>query len=85
MVGEKGKGGLQSQMKNQRDTIGGVPKGVPKGDFRRLARRGGVKQIAATIYDDVRQALDCLRSTLKDAIAVVERTNSKNMSVSTVF
>jgi hypothetical protein len=26
-------------------------------DFRRLARRGGVKRIAGTIYDDVRKAL----------------------------
>jgi hypothetical protein len=30
---------------------------------RRLARRGGVKRIAATIYDDIRQALkDRLRT-----------------------
>lgn len=30
---------------------------------RRLARRGGVKRIAATIYDDIRQALkDRLRA-----------------------
>jgi histone H4 len=30
---------------------------LAKPDIRRLARRGGVKRISATIYDDVRQAL----------------------------
>lgn len=39
--------------KVQRDTI----QGVTKGDIRRLARRGGVKRISATIYDEIRSAL----------------------------
>ncbi|KAF2032686.1 histone-fold-containing protein, partial [Setomelanomma holmii] len=60
--------------------------GVSKGDIRRLARRGGVKRIAATIYDDVRQALkDRLRSILKDAIAVVELTGRKTVSVTDII
>jgi len=69
---------------------------------RRLARRGGVKRIAATIYDDVRQALkDRLRAVsfsqtsvgtklmsikiLKDAIAVVELTGRKTVSVTDII
>ncbi|THX80729.1 hypothetical protein D6C81_06785 [Aureobasidium pullulans] len=31
--------------------------GITKGSIRRLARRGGVKRISATIYDEVRAAL----------------------------
>jgi histone H4 len=31
--------------------------GITKGSIRRLARRGGVKRISATIYDEVRSAL----------------------------
>ncbi|KAH7395174.1 histone-fold-containing protein [Phaeosphaeria sp. MPI-PUGE-AT-0046c] len=79
----KGKGkGLKRHMKIQRDTI----YGVTKGDIRRLARRGGVKRIAATIYDDVRKALkDRLRSILKDAIAVVESTGRKTISVTDII
>ncbi|OAL03879.1 histone-fold-containing protein [Phaeosphaeriaceae sp. SRC1lsM3a] len=78
----KGNGGLKRHMKIQRDTI----YGVTKGDIRRLARRGGVKRIAATIYEDVRQALkDRLRSILKDAIAVVESTGRKTISVTDII
>ncbi|KAL5118123.1 hypothetical protein ACEQ8H_003958 [Pleosporales sp. CAS-2024a] len=63
---------------------GGLGRGKGKGLKRhmRLARRGGVKRIAATIYDDVRQALkDRLRSILKDAVAVVESTGRQTISV----
>ncbi|KAH7069037.1 histone-fold-containing protein [Paraphoma chrysanthemicola] len=79
----KGKGkGLRRHLKIQRDTI----YGVTKGDIRRLARRGGVKRIAGTIYDDIRQALkDRLRSILKDAIAVVELTGRKTVSVTDII
>ncbi|KAF2829423.1 histone-fold-containing protein [Ophiobolus disseminans] len=74
--------GLKRHMKIQRDTI----YGVTKGDIRRLARRGGVKRIAATIYDDVRQALrDRLRAILNDAIAVVELTGRKTVSVTDII
>jgi histone H3/H4 len=70
--------------------------------LRRLARRGGVKRIAATIYDDVRQALkERLRAVriqhtfsnfilttlqiLKEAIAVVELTGRKTVSVTDII
>ena len=44
--------------KLQKDTI----LGITKGDLRRLARRGGVKRISASVYDTARQYLrDFLR------------------------
>ncbi|KAH8728835.1 histone-fold-containing protein [Phaeosphaeriaceae sp. PMI808] len=74
--------GLKRHSKVQRDTIFGVT----KGDIRRLARRGGIKRIAATIYDDVRQALrDRLQRILKDAIAVVESSGRKTVSVTDII
>ncbi|KAF1919580.1 histone-fold-containing protein [Ampelomyces quisqualis] len=74
--------GLKRHMKVQRDTI----HGVTKGDIRRLARRGGVKRIAATIYDDVRQALkDRLRSILHDAVAVIQSSGRKTVTVTDII
>jgi hypothetical protein len=32
-------------------------KGITKGDLRRLARRGGVKRLSASIYEEARSAL----------------------------
>ncbi|KAF1839474.1 histone-fold-containing protein [Decorospora gaudefroyi] len=77
----KGKGGLKRHIKIQRDTI----YGVTKGDIRRLARRGGVKRISATIYDDVRQVLkERLARILRDCCAVVESSGRKTVSVTDV-
>ncbi|KAJ4368209.1 hypothetical protein N0V83_006565 [Neocucurbitaria cava] len=73
--------GLKRHMKIQRDTI----YGVTKGDIRRIARRGGVKRISATIYDDVRQALkERLARILKDVISVVEMCGRKTVSVTDI-
>ncbi|KAF2129643.1 hypothetical protein P153DRAFT_23218 [Dothidotthia symphoricarpi CBS 119687] len=74
--------GIKRHMKIQRDTI----RGVTKGDIRRLARRGGVKRIAGTIYDDVRDALkERLRVILKDVAAVVDLTGRKTVSVTDII
>ncbi|KAF2708917.1 histone-fold-containing protein [Pleomassaria siparia CBS 279.74] len=65
-----------------RDTI----HGVTKGDIRRLARRGGVKRISATIYDDVRMALkQRLESILKDCVALAEHSGRKTVTVQDVI
>ncbi|KAH7398298.1 hypothetical protein BKA66DRAFT_437372 [Pyrenochaeta sp. MPI-SDFR-AT-0127] len=77
----KGKG-MKRHMKIQRDSI----YGVTTGDIRRLARRGGVKRIAATIYADVRQALKArLTAILKDVIAIVELGGRKTVSVTDII
>ncbi|CAE7200480.1 hypothetical protein CFE70_008068 [Pyrenophora teres f. teres 0-1] len=82
---EKGKGlargSLKRHMKIQKDNI----YGVTKGDIRRLARRGGVKRISATIYDDVRDALrQRLRLILQRVCAVIDSSGRKTVSVSDI-
>jgi len=78
----KGKGGLKRHQKVQRDTI----YGVTKGDIRRLARRGGVKRISATLYDDVRQALkERLTDIMRQVIAIVELSGRKTICVTDII
>ncbi|THW68313.1 hypothetical protein D6D19_08984 [Aureobasidium pullulans] len=56
--------------------------GITKGSIRRLARRGGVKRISATIYDEVRAALkDRLKLLLHDICAILECTVRKTITV----
>jgi histone H4 len=65
-----------------RDTIHGVTKPA----IRRLARRGGVKRISATIYDDIRAALKArLESILQDCVIYVEYRNAKTVTVHDVI
>ncbi|KAM0503381.1 hypothetical protein ACHAP8_003424 [Fusarium lateritium] len=53
---------------------------------RRLARRGGVKRISATIYDDIRVALKArLESILQDCVIYVEYRNAKTVTVHDVI
>ncbi|KAF2682141.1 histone-fold-containing protein [Lentithecium fluviatile CBS 122367] len=77
----KGKA-LKRHKKVARDTI----LGVTKGDIRRLARRGGIKRISGTIYDDVRAVLkQRLELLLRDIIALVEHSGRKTISVTDVI
>ncbi|KAI5202971.1 hypothetical protein E4T38_05376 [Aureobasidium subglaciale] len=49
---------------------------------RRMARRGGVKRISGSIYDEVRIALqERLRTLLQDICAVLECTKRKTVTV----
>ncbi|KAF2994513.1 hypothetical protein E8E13_002839 [Curvularia kusanoi] len=82
-MGLGGKGaGKKRHQKIQRDTV----QGVTKGDIRRLARRGGVKRISATIYNDVREALKArLTSILREVVAVLELSGRKTVSVTDVI
>ncbi|THY89040.1 hypothetical protein D6C93_07041, partial [Aureobasidium pullulans] len=49
---------------------------------KRLARRGGVKRISATIYDEVRAALkDSVKLLLHDICAILECTVRKTITV----
>ncbi|KEQ72829.1 histone H4 [Aureobasidium namibiae CBS 147.97] len=52
-----GKSFAKRHRKILRDNIQGITKGSIRYMFRRLARRGGVKRISATIYEEVRAAL----------------------------
>ncbi|KAJ4020574.1 hypothetical protein NW766_002063 [Fusarium irregulare] len=53
---------------------------------RRLARRGGVKRISASIYDEVRAALKArLETILQDCVIYVEYRNAKTVTVQDVI
>ncbi|KAE8448580.1 hypothetical protein EG329_009005 [Mollisiaceae sp. DMI_Dod_QoI] len=73
---------LKRSRKVQRDMI----LGVTKGDIRRLARRGGVKRIAGTIYDETRVAMKAhLEMILKDVVAITDYQNRKTVTVTDVI
>ncbi|OLN88103.1 Histone H4-like protein 1 [Colletotrichum chlorophyti] len=69
----------------------GGPGGAKKGTAvhlggNRLARRGGVKRISATIYDEARSAMKAwLHSVLKDCVAYVEHRKAKTVVVEDVI
>ncbi|KAH8173204.1 hypothetical protein LIA77_07459 [Sarocladium implicatum] len=60
--------------------------GITKPDIRRLARRGGVKRISATIYNDARAALrSFLEKILEHCVVFVEHRGAKTITVSDVI
>ncbi|KAF2488228.1 histone-fold-containing protein [Neohortaea acidophila] len=82
-VGGKGLG--KSKTKRHRKILRDNIQGVTKGDIRRLARRGGVKRISSTIYDELRTALRAhLEQVLKQVVAVTEGTGRKTVATSDV-
>jgi histone H4 len=55
-------------------------KGISDGDVRRLARRGGVKRIAGTVYPEVRDDLATfVRQILRDTITYTEFARRKTV------
>ncbi|PMD18901.1 histone-fold-containing protein [Hyaloscypha hepaticicola] len=74
--------GAKRMRKLVRDTI----QGVTKGDIRRLARRGGVKRIASTIYEETRFAMKAhLQLILRDVCTITEHSNRKTVTVTDVI
>ncbi|KAE9371290.1 histone-fold-containing protein [Stipitochalara longipes BDJ] len=74
--------GHKRMRKLVRDTI----QGVTKGDIRRLARRGGVKRISGTIYDDTRRELKRrLEEILRNVCFITEHSNRKTVTVTDVI
>ncbi|KAI0159264.1 GG21489 [Pestalotiopsis sp. NC0098] len=56
------------------------------GNGVRLARRGGVKRISATIYDEVRGTLkSLLESILQDVVTYTEYRGAKTVTVTDVI
>jgi len=73
----KGKGGAKRHRKILRDNI----QGITKPAIRRLARRGGVKRLAGTVYEEVRGTLkDFLSVLIRDAVTYTEHANRKTMT-----
>ena len=56
-------------------------KSITKGAIRRLARRGGVKRIAAEVYDEVRDTLRTfVENVVRDATAYTEHAKRKTVT-----
>ena len=72
-----GKGGAKRHRKVLRDQI----QGITKPAIRRLARRGGVKRISGTIYEETRSVLKVfLENLIKDAVTYTEHGRRKTVT-----
>ncbi|KAK6001113.1 hypothetical protein QM012_003196 [Aureobasidium pullulans] len=81
-TGFGGKGLGKSTAKRHRKILRDNVQGITKGGIRRLARRGGVKRISATIYEEVRFALkERLQTLLQEIHAILECTGRKTVTV----
>jgi len=72
-----GKGGKVRHKKVLRDNI----QGITKPAIRRLARRGGVKRLSGTIYEETRAVLkQFLEHVIRDAVCYTEYARRKTVS-----
>jgi histone H4 len=72
-----GKRGARRHLKIARDNI----EGITKPSIRRLARRGGVKRISATIYDETRSVIrSFLEQVIRDAVAYTEHAQRNTVT-----
>jgi len=72
-----GKGGAKRHRKIIRDNI----QGITKPAIRRLARRGGVKRISGSIYEEARGVLKSfLEATVRDAVTYTEHARRKTVT-----
>ncbi|MCP4678423.1 MAG: hypothetical protein GY854_23500, partial [Deltaproteobacteria bacterium] len=72
-----GKGGAKRHRKVLRDNI----QGITKPAIRRLARRGGVKQISGLIYEETRGMLKVfLENVIRDAVTYCEHAKRKTVT-----
>lgn len=73
----KGKSGAKRHQKSSRESVLGVTKPA----IRRLARRGGVKRIDGSMYDETRGVLvSFLRSIVRDAITYTEHSRRQTVT-----
>ena len=90
MQGQKGKGGKggksgkgygKSGAKRIHRMAKDVILGITKPAIRRLARRGGVKRISGTIYEETRNVLKLfLQNVVKDAVTYTEYARRKTVT-----
>ena len=73
-----GKGGAKRHQKRElKETIMGITKPA----IRRLARRGGVKRISSTVYDETRSILRCfLENVVRDSVTYTEHAKRKTVT-----
>ncbi|OCK77392.1 histone-fold-containing protein [Lepidopterella palustris CBS 459.81] len=83
--GGKGLGGKGKSLKRHRRILKDNIQGITKGNIRRMARRGGVKRISGTIYEDVRASLKArLELLLREITAITEHCGRKTVCVTDV-
>ena len=76
----KGKSGKSYGAKRVKRTTKDVILGITKPAIRRLARRGGVKRISSSIYEETRIVLkNFLESVVRDAIVYTEHARRKTV------
>ena len=80
--GGKGKGkGKQFAKRHSRKVLRDNIQGITKPAIRRLARRGGVKRISGTIYEETRQVLKVfLEGVIRDAVTYTEHARRKTVT-----
>jgi histone H4 len=72
-----GKGGAKRYRKGKQGHI----EGITKPAIRRLARRGGVKRISGTIYQEARGVLKTfLENVVRDAVTYTEYSRRKTVT-----
>jgi histone H4 len=72
-----GKGGAKRHRKILRDNI----QGITKPALRRLARRGGVKRISGTLYEESRNVLKVfLQHVIHDALEYMDHARRKTVT-----
>lgn len=77
-----GKGGIKRHRKILRDNILGITKPA----IRRLARRGGVKRISGSIYEEVRFVMrKRLEDILRYCVTYTEYRQAKTVTVNDVL
>ncbi|KAI1755600.1 histone-fold-containing protein [Xylaria castorea] len=77
-----GKGGIKRHRKILRDNILGITKPA----IRRLARRGGVKRISGSIYEEIRTVLKMrLEQIIKDCVTYTEYRQAKTVTINDVL
>ncbi|KAI8633420.1 histone-fold-containing protein [Xylariaceae sp. FL1651] len=77
-----GKGGIKRHRKILRDNILGITKPA----IRRLARRGGVKRISGSIYDETRSVLrKRLEEIIRDCVVYTEYRQAKTITINDVL
>lgn len=73
----QGKVGAKRHRKILRDNIFGITKPA----IRRLARRGGIKRISGTVYDETRNVLKSfLDNVIRDAITYTEHARRQTVT-----
>lgn len=77
----KGKGGKGLALRHNRKGLRDNIQGITKPAIRRLARRGGVKRISGTVYEETRIVLrEFLELVIRDTVTYTEYSKRKTVT-----